>query len=53
MIPALVLTAIIFFLGVQPNYLVHWTQTTTNEMIAQLPHETSAIEQLAQGVTLP
>ncbi|MBE9175888.1 NADH-quinone oxidoreductase subunit M [Synechocystis salina LEGE 06155] len=53
MLPALVLTAIIFFLGVQPNYLVHWTQTTTNEMIAQLPHGTPAVEQLAQGVILP
>ncbi|AIE75385.1 MULTISPECIES: NADH-quinone oxidoreductase subunit M [unclassified Synechocystis] len=54
MLPALVLTAIIFFLGVQPNYLVQWTQTTTNEMIAQIPHSSPAVEQLAQGaVTLP
>ncbi|MGK7932399.1 MAG: NADH-quinone oxidoreductase subunit M [Microcystaceae cyanobacterium] len=33
-IPALVLTAIILFLGIQPNYLVRWTESTTNAMVA-------------------
>jgi NAD(P)H-quinone oxidoreductase subunit 4 len=34
MIPALVLTSIIFFLGIQPNYLVKWIEPTTDQMIA-------------------
>jgi NAD(P)H-quinone oxidoreductase subunit 4 len=37
MIPALVLTAIIFFLGVQPNFLVKWIEPTTDQMVAILP----------------
>ncbi|MEY2983819.1 MAG: dehydrogenase subunit 4, Involved in fixation [Cyanobacteriota bacterium] len=36
MIPALVLTSIIFFLGIQPNFLVQWIEPTTNQMIAQV-----------------
>jgi NAD(P)H-quinone oxidoreductase subunit 4 len=36
-IPALVLTAIIFFLGIQPNFLVKWIQPTTDHLIAQTP----------------
>lgn len=36
-IPALILTAIILFLGIQPNYLVRWTETTTDAMVANLP----------------
>jgi NAD(P)H-quinone oxidoreductase subunit 4 len=36
-IPALVLTAIIFFLGIQPNFLVKWIEPTTNNLIAQFP----------------
>ncbi len=47
-IPALVLTAIIFFLGIQPNFLVQWIEPTTNAMIAQFPpNETTT--QLAQS----
>ena len=37
MIPALVLTAIIFFLGIQPNYLVKWIEPTTDNLIAEFP----------------
>jgi NAD(P)H-quinone oxidoreductase subunit 4 len=33
-VPALVLTAIILFLGIQPNYLVRWTENTTNAIVA-------------------
>ena len=33
-IPALVLAATIFLLGVQPNWLVRWSETTTNAMVA-------------------
>lgn len=32
--PALVLAALIFFLGVQPAWLVKWTETTTTQMVA-------------------
>lgn len=35
--PAFVLAAIIFFLGVQPSWLVRWTETTTNAMVAAIP----------------
>ncbi|MGC1395278.1 MAG: NADH-quinone oxidoreductase subunit M [Coleofasciculaceae cyanobacterium] len=35
--PALVLAAIILFLGVQPTWLVRWTETTTNAMVAAVP----------------
>lgn len=31
-IPAFVLTAIILFLGVQPNWLLRWTEPTTNQL---------------------
>lgn len=36
-IPALVLTAIILFLGVQPNYLVRWIEPTTHSIVAEIP----------------
>ncbi len=45
-IPAIVLTVIIFFLGIQPNYLVRWIEPTTNAMIAQFP--SSEIQSIAQ-----
>ena len=34
--PALVLTAIILFLGIQPNWLLRWMEPTTNSIVAQL-----------------
>jgi NAD(P)H-quinone oxidoreductase subunit 4 len=37
MIPAFVLTAIILFLGIQPNLLVRWIEPTTDAMVAQFP----------------
>ncbi|MBW4575487.1 MAG: NADH-quinone oxidoreductase subunit M [Aphanothece sp. CMT-3BRIN-NPC111] len=33
-IPALVLAAIIFILGVQPNWLMRWSETTSTAMVA-------------------
>lgn len=36
-LPALVLAAIIFFLGVQPTWLVRWTEATTNAIVVTLP----------------
>lgn len=40
-IPALVLAAIIFILGVQPNWLIRWSEPTTAAMVAtvQVNHE--------------
>ena len=32
-IPALVLTGIIFFLGIQPNWLLRWIEPTTNQLL--------------------
>ena len=31
-VPALVLTAIILFLGIQPNWLLRWSEPTTNQL---------------------
>jgi NAD(P)H-quinone oxidoreductase subunit 4 len=36
-IPAIVLAITIFFLGVQPTWLVRWTEATTNAIVATLP----------------
>ncbi|HEY9672084.1 MAG TPA: NADH-quinone oxidoreductase subunit M [Waterburya sp.] len=35
--PALVLAALILFLGVQPSWLVRWTEATTTAIIAAVP----------------
>lgn len=35
-LPALVLTALILFLGVQPTWLVRWSETTTTAMVAPI-----------------
>lgn len=36
-IPALVLTAIILLLSIQPNYLIRWIEPTTNSRVADMP----------------
>ncbi len=36
-IPALILALIILFLGIQPTWLVHWTESTTTAMVAAVP----------------
>ncbi len=36
-IPALVLTALIIFLGVQPTWLVRWSEPTTTAMVVSVP----------------
>ncbi len=44
-VPALILAAIICFLGIQPTWLVRWSEATTVSMVAaipQLPHPTIA-----------
>jgi NAD(P)H-quinone oxidoreductase subunit 4 len=35
--PALVLAALIFFLGIKPTWLVRWTETTTTAIVAAVP----------------
>ncbi|MGL4619228.1 NADH-quinone oxidoreductase subunit M [Chroococcidiopsis sp.] len=35
-IPALVLTVLILFLGIQPTWLVRWSETTTTAMVASV-----------------
>ncbi|NJL83950.1 MAG: NADH-quinone oxidoreductase subunit M [Chloroflexaceae bacterium] len=37
MLPALVLTAIVVFLGLQPNWLIRWSEPTTNGLVATIP----------------
>lgn len=39
-VPALVLTAVIFWLGVQPAWLVKWSEKTTAAMVAAVPADT-------------
>lgn len=48
--PAFVLAAIIFFLGVQPSWLVRWTETTTNAMVAAIP--TKIAEKASTSVSI-
>jgi NAD(P)H-quinone oxidoreductase subunit 4 len=36
-VPAFILAGIIFFLGVQPNWLVRWSEPTTTAMVATIP----------------
>jgi NAD(P)H-quinone oxidoreductase subunit 4 len=45
-LPALILASIIFFLGVQPSWLVRWTETTTTAIVAAIPP--ASAQQLAQ-----
>ncbi len=35
--PAFILTALIIFLGIQPNWLVRWSEPTTTAMVARIP----------------
>jgi NAD(P)H-quinone oxidoreductase subunit 4 len=39
-IPALILASLIIFLGVQPTWLVRWSETTTTAMVAAIPEKT-------------
>lgn len=41
-IPAFILTAIILFLGIQPNWLLRWSEPTTNQL-AISPYQTEQI----------
>jgi NAD(P)H-quinone oxidoreductase subunit 4 len=47
-IPALILASLILFLGVQPSWLVRWSETTTTSMVAAIPTpEKTVISQVA------
>jgi NAD(P)H-quinone oxidoreductase subunit 4 len=37
-VPAFVLASLIFFLGVQPTWLVRWSESTTTSMVAAVPN---------------
>jgi len=41
-IPALILASLIVFLGVQPHWLVRWTQTTTTAIVATISHPSTS-----------
>lgn len=45
-VPALVLVAIIFFLGVQPSWLVRWSEPTTTALVAAVPSGDAILSQL-------
>ena len=47
-IPALVLAATIFFLGIQPTWLVRWSETTTTAMVAAV--QINSQQQLATSI---
>ncbi len=49
-IPALVLAAVIFFLGLQPTWLVRWSETTTAAMVAAV--QVKSEQQLATSIEL-
>ena len=49
-IPALVLAAVIFFLGLQPTWLVRWSETTTAAMVAAV--QVNSEQQLATSINL-
>ncbi|TAE03262.1 MAG: hypothetical protein EAZ98_00545, partial [Oscillatoriales cyanobacterium] len=40
--PALVLAGIIFVLGIQPGWLLKWSESTTNAIVANLPADRNA-----------
>ncbi|AFY47975.1 proton-translocating NADH-quinone oxidoreductase, chain M [Nostoc sp. PCC 7524] len=47
-IPALVLASLIIFLGIQPNWLVRWSEPTTTAMVAVIPPlEKTIVSQVA------
>jgi NAD(P)H-quinone oxidoreductase subunit 4 len=49
--PALILAAIIFFLGLQPSWLLRWSEATTTAMVAAV--ETTSNQQVATVIELP
>ena len=50
-IPAFVLTAIILFLGIQPNWLLRWSEPTTNQL-AISPYQTEQVAMEQESLTV-
>ncbi|MEM7592704.1 MAG: NAD(P)H-quinone oxidoreductase subunit D4, partial [Cyanobacteria bacterium P01_A01_bin.83] len=48
-IPAFVLTAIILFLGIQPNWLLRWSEPTTNQLALTSEQPTVISYQITSG----
>jgi NAD(P)H-quinone oxidoreductase subunit 4 len=46
-LPAVVLAILILFLGVQPSWLVRWSESTTTAMVAAVPPVTPTVTQIA------
>ncbi|MEO1095951.1 MAG: NADH-quinone oxidoreductase subunit M [Cyanobacteria bacterium J06638_28] len=50
--PALVLAALILFLGLQPNWLVRWGESTASTLVATLPTDVVAIKAAVPETTI-
>lgn len=46
--PAMVLTLLILVLGIQPTWLVRWSETTSAQLVAAIPTATETIASLPQ-----
>ena len=51
-VPALVLAALIFFLGVQPTWLVRWSEPTSTALVAAIPATEVVNRQFATSVSI-
>jgi len=51
-IPAMVLAAIVLVLGIQPNWLVHWVEPTSIQLVSSLPAAPIAIAPAPQAPEL-
>jgi NAD(P)H-quinone oxidoreductase subunit 4 len=49
-LPSLVLTALILFLGVQPQWLTRWSEPTTTAMVAAVPTQSQPVQRVAKAV---
>ncbi len=49
-VPALVLTLLILVLGVQPTWLVRWSETTSEQLVAAIPTATEVIANVANSL---
>jgi NAD(P)H-quinone oxidoreductase subunit 4 len=52
-LPSLVLTAIILFLGIQPYWLIHWVEPTTEVMVTQIEAVQSERFAIAPSLSSP
>ncbi|MGF1495623.1 MAG: NADH-quinone oxidoreductase subunit M [Elainellaceae cyanobacterium] len=51
--PALVLALLIFFLGIQPTWLVRWTEATATKLVAAVSPETMVTTAVDAQTTMP